>query len=317
MSTTAPETDLGFTNDLPDTPGLLSRMGAEVFATFVLVLLAGGAAVYSSINVIGTGTLGVALVAAAAVAAAGSAVSRVSGGHLNPAVTLGLAVAGRFAWRDVLPYWLAQLVGGALGGLTIFLATPQSFGTALQLETQRDVVSLAANGFGAHSPVGRISEGAIDVSLQNALIVQAIAAAVLVGVYLGVTGRRSWAANPLVLVGLVFGGLMVVTIPLTNGGVNPASSFGIAIFSTSWALSQLWLFAVAPLVGAVVAGACYRLAVTEVPPALVDPAVEEDAAVAADADTLVDAEPDTAAASTSDVTTDAEAADEEPTAPRD
>lgn len=323
MSTTSHEPDFDLI-DLDDTPpGLLARVGAEIFASFVLVLLVGGALVYASINAVGTGTLGVAVAAAAAVAAAGTAVSRVSGGHLNPAVTLGLAVAGRFSWRDVLPYWLAQLVGAALAGLTLFLATPQSFGVALQAASQRDVVSLAANGFGANSPLGRISEGAIDVTLTNALIVQAIAAAVLVGVFLGVTGRRSWAANPIVLVGLVLGGLTVVTVPLTNGGINPAYSFGIALFSTSWALSQLWLFALAPLVGAVVAGAAYRLVTTKVPPALIDG--DQDDATAAVTAAEDAATPDTAAvdAAAADASADVSAdeadatvSDEEPEAPR-
>ena len=294
MSTTAPETDLDL-HDLHETPpGLLARAGAEAFATFVLVLLAGGAAVYSSINVVGAGALGVALAAAVAVAAAGTAVARVSGGHLNPAVTLGLTVAGRFPLRDVLPYWLAQLVGATLAGLTLFLATPQSFGTALQLASQRDVIALAAQGFAEHAPLATASGGAIEVSVQNALVVQAIAAAVLVGVYLGVTGHRARTANPLVLVGLALGGLLLVTIPLTNGGINPAASFGVALFSTSWAVSQLWLFAVAPLVGAAVAGAAYRLVTTQVPPALVDgdaPRTEDVAAVeAAHVEPEVDAE---------------------------
>lgn len=291
MSTTA--LDPTFDPTAPDAPserpaaGLLGRMGAEVFGTFVLVLLAGGAAVYSSIGALGTGVLGVGLAVALAVGAAGSAVAHVSGAHLNPAVTLGNVIAGRLPWRDLLPYWLAQLVGGALAGLTLFLGTPQSFATALQLESQRDAVALAANGFGEHAPLAAASGGAIDVTLQNALIIEAIAAAVLVGIYLGVTSRPSRVVNPLVLVGLAMGALMIITIPLTNGGLNPARSFGIALFSSSWALSQLWLFALAPLLGAAVAGAVYRLVLTDVPVAVTDPDFLPDAA-----DETLEAHPD-------------------------
>lgn len=276
MSTTALEPTLDPTASGDPAPrtaatGLLGRMGAETFGTFVLVLLGGGAAVYSSIGALGTGVLGVGLAVALAVGAAGSAVAHVSGAHLNPAITLGTAIAGRLSWRDVLPYWLAQLVGGTLAGLALFLGTPQTFATALQLESQRDAVALAANGFAEHAPLAAASGGAIDVTLQNALIIEAIAAAVLVGVFLGVTSRTSRVANPLLLVGLAMGGLMIITVPLTNGGLNPARSFGIAVFSTSWALSQLWLFALAPLLGAAVAGAVYRLLVTDVPAAVTDP----------------------------------------------
>ena len=277
MSTTTFETDLDpLATEVPATPAapafesLIRRMGAEVFGTFVLVLLGAGTMIYSSITGVGAGILGVGLAFAMAVAAAGTAVAQVSGAHFNPAVTLGTAVAGRTPWRDVLPYWLAQIVGATLAGLTLFVVTPSTFATALGLASQRDAIALAANGFGEHSPLAVLSSKAIEVPLQNALIVEALATAVLVGVFLGVTGLRAQVRHAPLFVGLALGGLVIVALPLTNGGLNPARSFGVALFSSSWALSQLWLFTLAPLVGAAVAGAIYRIFVTQVPAAVAD-----------------------------------------------
>lgn len=340
MSTSTFEPKLDTTPAEPVTASLLARLGAEVFGTFVLVLLGAGTAIYASITGLGAGVLGVGAAFAVAVAAAGVAVQHVSGAHFNPAVTFGAAIAGRTPWADVLPYWLAQLVGASLAGLTLFVVTPSTLPTGLGMESMRDMIAVGANGFGDHSPLSTLSNGQVTVSLVSALLIEIIATAVLVGVVLGVTNPRANVRSAPAFIGIALGALLIVAIPLTNGSLNPARSFGTALFSSSWALSQVWVFVVAPLVGAGIAALAYRLFSAQVPGAVevyelvtADDAVEVETVAVADVldpsapsqdvviDTVVvdaasatggaDATDATGAASTA--TPDASGTDEEPT----
>lgn len=252
-------------------PSLLARVGAEVFGTFVLVLVGLGVAIYASLGSVGGGALGVALAFGVAVLAAAAAVGHVSGGHFNPAVTLGAALAGRTAWRDVLPYWLAQLMGGALGAAIVFIAIPSSLPEVLGKGDVRALFSGVANGYGEHSPLnalvtsGTSGASTAEFTLFAALVLELVATAVFVGVILGATDRRAHRALAPVAIGLALTVLLLVTIPATNGSLNPARSFAAALFSESWAWKQLWVFVVAPFVGAALAGLVYRAFAAEPP----------------------------------------------------
>ena len=251
-------------------------LGAEAFGTFVLVLAGVGTALYAIPNLTGAGLSGgplaVALASGLALTAGVAAFWNVSGAHFNPAVTLGAALAGRLDWVRVLPYWAAQVFGGVMAALMLFVTVPTTLPEAIGGDpesTVRQYFSSAANGFdrsvdlatlsGANSPLGRASGGQVTVSLLTALIIEAVATAALVGVVLATTRRRAnLAAAPLAVGGVFALGLMV-TMPLTNGSLNPARSLATALFSETWALGQLWVFWVGPLFGAVVAGLAARL----------------------------------------------------------
>ncbi len=253
----------------PPWPALL---GAEAFGTFVLVLAGVGTALYSGVGNLTGGPLAVALAFGLALAAGVAAFGHVSGAHFNPAVTLGAALAGRFDWARVLPYVVAQIVGGFLAALVLFVTVPSKLPAAISGDPDSDVrqfFSGTANGFdravnlttldGAHSPLGRASSGQVTVSLLTALIIEAVVTAAFVGVILAVTRRRAnGAAAPLAIGGMLAVGLLV-TMPLTNGSLNPARSTAVVLFSDTWAAAQLWVFWVAPLFGAVIAGLAARI----------------------------------------------------------
>ncbi len=251
-------------------PGLLARTGAELFGSFVLVFAGAGTLLYSQYTDVG-GTFAVAAAFGIAAAVALATAGRASGGHFNPAITLGAAVSGRLSWADLLPYWLAQLVGGALGSAVLFLTIPTGLGPLLgKSEDKRDLLGVAANGFGPHSPLAHLLtdqgvDSDVTFSLAAALLVEVVATAVLVGVFLGVTRRSEDAPRAPFVVGLAFGVLTLVALPVTNAGLNPARSTAIAILAPSWALQQLWLFWVAPLLGAALAALLYRAFVAPVP----------------------------------------------------
>ncbi|MBO3094090.1 aquaporin [Cellulomonas dongxiuzhuiae] len=241
-------------------PGLVARLGAEAFGTFFLVLVGVGIALYASFSNVGGG-LGVGLGFGVAVLAGIIAVGHVSGGHFNPAVTLGACLAGRTPFRDLLPYWLAQVVGGALAAAVLFLTVPTSLpGLVSQgADTSvRSFFSSTANGFAEHSPLAALSNGGAEFSLVAALLVEVIGTAVFVGVILGATDRRANKQHVPFAVGLTFTVVLLLATPVTNGSINPARSLAAAIFSDSWALQQVWLFWVAPLLGAAIAALIYR-----------------------------------------------------------
>lgn len=234
-------------------PSLLARVGAEAFGTFVVVLAVLGAALYAGVS---SQTLATPLAYGFGVIAAFVAVAHVSGGHFNPAVTVGAAIAGRTPWGHVLPYWVAQLVGGALASAVMFVV----YASFPLLDGQeRSFFSTVANGFDTHSPLAQ-STGSTDggFGLVPALLIEAVLVAIIVGVYLGATDRRGSRQQAGVAVGLTVAFATLIAVPVTNAALNPARATAAAIFSESWAWSQLWLFWVAPLIGAVVAGVLYR-----------------------------------------------------------
>ena len=196
----------------------------------------------------GVGFVGVALAAGFALAAGMYAFGPLSGGHFNPAVTIGLAAAGRFPWRSVLGYVIAQVVGGAVATTLVVLIG--LFGPAGWLSTAQDG-GFASNGFGAQSPGG--------FAIGAAIIAEALFAALFVLVFLGVTHpTRGTPAFAGLIIGLTLTVIQLATIPIDNSSLNPARSIATAIYGGVDALAQLWVFLVFPIVGAVIAGYAYR-----------------------------------------------------------
>lgn len=257
-------------------PGLLARLGAEAFGTFFLVLVGVGIALYSAFGNTGGG-LGVALGYGVAMLAGVVAVGHVSGGHFNPAVTFGACLAGRTPFRDLLPYWLAQVVGGALAAAVLFLTVPTALpGLVSQTGegTVRGFFGSVANGFGEHSPLSTLSQGQAEFGIVPALLVEAIGTAIFVGVILAATDRRANKQHVPFAVGLTLTVVLLVALPVTNGSINPARSLATALFAEGWALQQVWLFVLAPLLGAAIAALVYRAFASE--------PVEEDSLFAED-----------------------------------
>jgi aquaporin Z len=218
------------------------RLCAEVIGTFILVFGGTGAACISALYpVVGIGLLGVALAFGLTVLGCAYAFGPVSGCHLNPAVTFGLCVSGRFAWRDLPGYVAAQLVGATLASgvlLAILHGRPNGYDAAVE--------GLAANGYGAHSPD--------HYSLGAALLAEVVLTFIFVSVILGSTSRRAVAGFAGIPIGLTLTLVHLVGIPITNVSVNPARSTGPALWVGGWALAQVWLFWLAPLAGAFGAG---------------------------------------------------------------
>ncbi|WP_273653973.1 aquaporin [Cellulomonas fimi] len=238
-------------------PGLLARLGAEAFGTFVLVLAGVGTALYAAVTQ--AGPLAVALAFGIAVFAGIAAVGHVSGGHFNPAVTFGAVLAGRTSWRDLLPYWLAQLVGAAAATAVLFVVVTTLPALAAQ---ERGFFSATSNGFAEHSPIA--AQAGEGFSWIGAGLIELVVTAVFVGVILGVTDRRATSSGAApVAIGLTLAALLLVAIPVTNGSLNPARSVATAIFSESWAWEQIWLFWAAPLLGAAIAALVYRAFASE------------------------------------------------------
>jgi len=232
-------------------PGLGARLGAEAFGTFLLVLAGVGTALYATVTQ--AGVLAVALAFGVALLAGVVAVGNVSGGHFNPAVTFGAVLAGRTPWRDLLPYWIAQVIGGAAATAVLFVTMttlPALSGN------ERSFFSGAANGFGDHSPL--VQQASSGFSWVGAGLVELVVTALFVGVILAATSRKGNPSHAPFAIGLTLTALILVALPVTNASLNPARSLAAAIFSESWALSQLWLFWAAPLVGAAIAALIYR-----------------------------------------------------------
>jgi aquaporin Z len=223
-------------------PSLVSRLLAEAFGTFVLVITLIGSALFIAST---TGALAPSLAIGIGVMAAAYAVGHISGGHFNPAVTLGAAAAGRFAWRDVVPYIVAQVIGGAVASTILFAITAAS----PDAEGVGDFTGVS-NGFGAHSPAG--------FGLISVIIAEVVLTATFLYVILGVTDRRAPTGFAPIAIGLTLTVIHLVSIPISNTSVNPARSIATAIYGGPDALAQLWVFIVAPIVGALIAGATYR-----------------------------------------------------------
>jgi aquaporin Z len=218
------------------------RLAAEIVGTFWLVLGGCGAAVIAAgTGVPGTiGMAGVALAFGLTVFTMAFAVGFISGGHFNPAVSVRLTVAGRFPARDLPGYVIAQVIGGILGSAAIAALASGTAGFDLVAS------GFAANGYGVHSPGG--------YSAATAFLSEALLTAGFFTVILGATDERSPAAFAPLSIGLALTLIHLISIPIDNTSVNPARSTGPALFVGGWALSQLWLFWIAPLSGAAVAG---------------------------------------------------------------
>ncbi|WP_437770427.1 aquaporin Z [Arthrobacter sp. KNU40] len=233
-------------------PSAVARLGSEILGTFILVFGGVGTALFAAnfpdkSNALGVGFLGVALAFGLAVVAGAYAVGNISGGHFNPAVTVGVAVAGRLPWKDVPGYVVAQVFGGALA--TSLLAVIAAGGPAGFFSTAR-AGGFASNGFGEHSPAG--------FGLGSALLVEFILTAVFLIVILGVTAKGATAGFGGLAIGLTLTLIHLISIPVTNTSVNPARSIATAIYGDSWAFGQLWVFILAPIAGAVVGALTYK-----------------------------------------------------------
>lgn len=225
---------------------LSKRCGAEFFGTFWLVLGGCGAAVLAAgFPQLGIGFAGVALAFGLTVLTMAFAVGHISGGHFNPAVTVGLVAGGRFPAREILPYVVAQVLGAIAAAAVLAVIADGKLGFDLKGS------HFAANGYGAYSP-GKYSMGA-------ALVTEVVMTAGFLFVILGATAKRAPAGFAAIPIGLALTLIHLVSIPVTNTSVNPARSTGPALFVGGWALEQLRLFWVAPIVGAIIGALAYRL----------------------------------------------------------
>lgn len=216
---------------------------AEFFGTLWLVLGGCGSAVLAAaFPGVGIGLHGVSLAFGLTVITMAYAIGPISGCHLNPAVSLGLAVSGRFAWKNLVPYWVAQVLGAVAAGAILFVIASGKPGFAAG--------GFASNGYGLHSPGG--------YGLGSAFLTEVVMTFFFLFVILGSTSKKAPAGFEPLAIGLCLTLIHLVSIPITNTSVNPARSTGVAFFAEGgWALKQLWLFWVAPLVGAVIGGFLY------------------------------------------------------------
>lgn len=222
---------------------MVRSLGAEFVGTFWLVFGGCGSAVLAAgFPDLGIGFAGVALAFGLTVLTMAYAVGGISGGHFNPAVSLGLAVAGRFAWKDLVPYWVAQVVGAVAAAAVLYAIacgqpsfTPGAFAT---------------NGYGALSPGG--------YALPAALLIEVVLTAGFLIVILGATSSAVPGGFAPIAIGLALTLIHLVSIPVTNTSVNPARSTGVALFAETAAMGQLWLFWLAPLAGGVIGALIWR-----------------------------------------------------------
>lgn len=224
----------------------MQRLVAEGVGTFVLVFGGCGSAVLAAtFPQVGIGFAGVALAFGLTVLVMAFAVGHISGGHFNPAVTIGLTVGGRFPAAQVIPYIIVQLVGAvAAGGVLYLIASGKpGFDAAAS--------GFASNGYGEHSPGG--------FSLHAGMICETVMTAIFLVVIMGATDKRASAGFAPIAIGLALTLIHLVSIPVTNTSVNPARSTGVAIFQGGWALQQLWMFWLMPIIGAAIGGVIYRV----------------------------------------------------------
>lgn len=228
---------------------LANRCIAEVFGTFWLVLGGCGSAVLAAaFPEVGIGLTGVSLAFGLTVLTMAYAIGHVSGCHLNPAVTVGLATARRFPMGEVIPYIIAQVIGGIIGAAALYLIASGKAGFDL-------AGGLASNGYADHSP-GKYS-------MVSGLVSEIVMTFMFLFIILGATDKRAPVGFAPIAIGLALTLIHLISIPVTNTSVNPARSTGPAVFVGGWALQQLWLFWVAPVVGAALAGIVYPLVSAE------------------------------------------------------
>ena len=223
---------------------LTKKMAAEFIGTFWLLLGGCGSAVIAATFAdVGIGLLGVSLAFGLTVITMALAIGHISGCHINPAVSIGLWIGGRFPTAELVPYIVAQVAGGITGAAILFVIASGQPGFDVS-------AGFASNGYGEHSPGG--------YSLIAALVTEIVMTFMFLLIILGATDKRASQSLAPVAIGLGLTLIHLISIPITNTSVNPARSTGVAIFQGGWALSQLWLFWVAPIVGAILAGVAYR-----------------------------------------------------------
>lgn len=222
----------------------MQKYGAEFVGTFWLVLGGCGSAVLAAaFPDVGIGLLGVSFAFGLTVLTMAFAIGHISGCHLNPAVSIGLWAGGRFETKDLVPYILAQVFGGVAAGAVLYIIASGQDGFDL-------AGGFASNGFGEHSPGG--------YSFLAALVCEVVMTMMFLLVIMGATDSRAPAGFAPIAIGLCLTLIHLISIPVTNTSVNPARSTGVAIFAGGWALAQLWLFWVAPIVGGVLGALIYR-----------------------------------------------------------
>ena len=222
----------------------MNKYLAEFFGTFWLVFGGCGSAVLAAAYPeLGIGFAGVALAFGLTVLTMAYAVGHISGGHFNPAVSVGLLVGGRFNSKDLLPYIVAQVAGAIAAAAVLYLVASGKTGFDA-------TAGFASNGYGEHSPNG--------YSLTAALVIEVVLTAFFLIIIMGATDARAPKGFAPIAIGLGLTLIHLISIPVTNTSVNPARSTGVALFQGSWAIGQLWLFWLAPIVGAAIGALIYR-----------------------------------------------------------
>ena len=222
----------------------MKAYGAEFFGTFWLVLGGCGSAVLAAaFPNVGIGLLGVSLAFGLTVLTMAYAIGHISGCHLNPAVSVGLWAGGRFPANQLIPYILAQLLGGVIAAGTLYVIASGKAGFDV-------TAGFASNGYGMHSPGG--------YSLLAALVCEVVMTMMFLLIILGATDKRAPQGLAPLAIGLGLTLIHLISIPVTNTSVNPARSTAVALFAGDWAIAQLWLFWVAPIAGALLGAVIYR-----------------------------------------------------------
>jgi len=223
---------------------MTKRLGAEFVGTFWLVLGGCGSAVLAAgFPVLGIGFVGVSLAFGLTVLTMAYAIGHVSGCHLNPAVSVGLCVGGRFPAKDLGPYIIAQVLGGIAGAGVLFLIASGKMGFEVS-------AGFASNGYAEHSPGG--------YSLVSCLVTEVVMTMMFLFIIMGATDKRAPQGFAPIAIGLGLTLIHLISIPVTNTSVNPARSTAVALFAGGWPVAQLWLFWVAPVAGAILGGVVYR-----------------------------------------------------------
>ena len=223
---------------------LSKKLVAEFIGTFWLVLGGCGSAVLAAgFPELGIGFVGVSLAFGLTVLTMAYAIGHISGCHLNPAVSFGLWTSGRFATKELIPYIIAQVLGGIAGAGILYLIASGKAGFDV-------TAGFATNGFGEHSPNG--------FNMTSVLIAEVVMTFMFLIIILGATDKRAPAGFAPIAIGLGLTLIHLITIPVSNTSVNPARSTAVAVFQGNWAMDQLWLFWLAPIVGAIIAGLVYK-----------------------------------------------------------
>ncbi|MCB5205510.1 aquaporin Z [Neorhizobium sp. T786] len=223
---------------------MMRKLCAEAFGTFWLVFGGCGSAVLAAgYPELGIGFVGVALAFGLTVLTMAYAVGSISGGHFNPAVSLGLAVANRFNWKEVGPYWVAQVIGGGLGAAVLYAIASGA--------ADFTVDGFGSNGYGVNSPGG--------YDLISAFIAEVVLTAAFLVIILGATAKAAPTGFAPISIGMGLTLIHLISIPVTNTSVNPARSTAVAFFAENGAFGQLWLFWVAPLIGAIIGALIWTL----------------------------------------------------------